>query len=152
MEVPTAFWLLCMVSGAMTGEATPYPCFAVMVWSGSASPCPRNSPAWLTITRNGEADRITNLSTPLATRRMVFLASGRTAATPYRSRTSSFVAKMEGVGRFQSMISAALRHGFLVPAFTSWLSAGAWVGSGHTMGRSSLRAIRKKRFRVVGAP
>ena len=59
---------------------------------------------------------------------------------------------MEGVGRFQSMISAALHHGFLVPAFTSGLFAGAWVGSGQTMGRPSLRAIRKKRFRVVGAP
>ena len=32
---------------------------------------------------------------------------------------------------------------------TSWLSAGAWVGSGHTMGRPSLRAIRKKRFLVA---
>ena len=50
------------------------------------------------------------------------------------------------------MISAALRHGFFRPSSTSRLSAGAWVGSGHTMGLPSQRAIRKNRLRVVGAP
>ena len=39
IPVPVAFSLLCMVSGAMTGEATPYPCFAVTVWSGAAASC-----------------------------------------------------------------------------------------------------------------
>lgn len=38
------------------------------------------------------------------------------------------------------------------PSSTSRLSAGAWVGSGHTMGLPSQRAIRKNRLRVVGAP
>ena len=50
------------------------------------------------------------------------------------------------------MISAALLQGFLSPAFTSGLSAGEWVGVGHTIGRPSHLAIRKNRLRVVGAP
>ena len=59
---------------------------------------------------------------------------------------------MDGHGSDQSMISAALLHGFLTPAFASGLSAGAWVGSGHAMGRPSQRAMRKNLLRVVGAP
>lgn len=190
IAVPAAFSLLCMVSGAMTGLATPYPCLAVTVWSGSPRLWPRKSPAWLTCTMygshtpcfalptavgngscmsctrgawpfaspypmgtmNGLAALITNLSTPRATRRMVLGRSGRWATSPYFSLTSSRVSKMDGHGRLQSMISAALRHGFFFPALTSSLSMGAWVGSGQTTGHPSHLAIRKNRLRVVGAP
>ena len=149
---PVELVVLVTVQGTMAGLATPYPCFAVMVWSGSPISWPRNSPAWLTTTKNGFADLTTNLSTPLATRRMVLGRSGRWAEMPYFSRISSRVSKMEGQGRLQSMISAALRQGSFFPVSTSGLSAGACVGSGHTMGCPSQRAIRKNRFLVVGAP
>ena len=93
-----------------------------------------------------------NLSTPRMIRRMVLSAKGRTAFKLYRSLISSLVSKMDGQGRLQSMISAALRHGFSLPLFTASLSRGAWVGSGHTMGFPSQRAIRTNRLRLVGAP
>ena len=144
--------MLVTVQGAMAGLTTPYPCFAAMVWSGSPISWPRNSPAWLTTTKNGFADLTTNLSTPLATRRMVLGRSGRWAERPYFSRMASRVSKTDGQGRDQSMISAALLQGFFSPASTSGLSAGAWVGSGHAIGRPSQRAIKKNRFLVVGAP
>lgn len=83
---------------------------------------------------------------------MVLGRRGRWAESPYFSRMASRVSKMDGHGRLQSMTSAALLHGFFRPASTSGVSAGAWVGSGHTMGSPSLLAIRKNRFRVVGAP
>ena len=101
---------------------------------------------------NGSAAFSTNLSRPRATRRRVLGFSGRWAARPYRARISSFVSKMEGQGRDQSMISAALRQGSSRPALTSGLSAGAWVRSGQRMGRPSHRATRKNRLRMVGAP
>ena len=123
-----------------------------MVWSGSPIAPPLNSPEWFTITRNGSPLLITNLSTPQATRRMVLGRSGRCAFRPNFSAICSRVSKMDGHGRLQSMISAALRHAFFSPALTASLSAGACVGSGHTMGRPSQRAIRKNRFLVVGAP
>lgn len=83
---------------------------------------------------------------------MVLGRRGRWAESPYFSRMASRVSKIEGQGRLQSMTSAALLHGFFFPSSTSGLPAGAWVGSGHTMGVPSQRAIRKNRFRVVGAP
>ena len=101
---------------------------------------------------NGSPLRMVNLSTPRMIRRMVLSANGRTAFRPYFSRISALLSKMEGHGRLQSMISAALRQGFSLPLRTSSLSLGAWVRSGQTMGRPSQRAISTKRFRVVGAP
>ncbi|MNJ67606.1 hypothetical protein D3C77_637940 [compost metagenome] len=55
--------------------------------------------------------------------------------------------KMLLLGTVQSMQSAAVRH-------FCWPLAGclAWVGSGHTMGCPSQRAIINSRSRLVGAP
>lgn len=101
---------------------------------------------------NGSPLLIVNLSTPRMMRRMVLLASGRTADRPYFSLISALLSKMEGHGRDQSMISAADRQGSSFPDFTASLSLGACVGSGQQMGRPSHRAIRTNRLRVVGAP
>ncbi|MCY1545776.1 hypothetical protein D9M68_817320 [compost metagenome] len=82
-------------------------------------------------------------------RRMVASASGRRTPADF---PSSRVRKMDGQGIDQSMISAARRCGRARFAFTSGLSAGAWVGSGQTMGLPSQRAIRNSRLRMVAAP
>ena len=82
----------------------------------------------------------------------VFSAKGRTARMPYRAMISSDEAKIDGHGRDQPMHSAAVRHGFRVPARTSGESGAPCVGSGQTMAWLSRRAIMKRRLRMVGAP
>jgi hypothetical protein len=91
-------------------------------------------------TMNGLGLLMTYFQIPLAIRRIVFSASGR------------FRPKIDGHGIDQSMISAAVRHGFSFPDRTSGESGAPCVGSGQTIGRPSQRAIRKNRFRIVGAP
>ena len=59
---------------------------------------------------------------------------------------------MEGQGKVQSIISAAVRHFFNCPFLTASLFGSPWVGYGHTIGNPSQRAIINKRFRMVGAP
>jgi len=77
---------------------------------------------------------------PLAIRRHVASASG-------------FVrSKIDGVGRVQSMHSAAVRQGLSLPDLTASLAGLPWVGAGHAIGRPSRLAIRNRRFRIVGAP
>ena len=85
-------------------------------------------------------------------RRMVLSASGRTDRRPYCSHISLELAKMDGHGKDQSMISAAVRQGNSLPDNTSGLSGAPCVGFGQTMGSLSRRAIRNSRLRVVGVP
>lgn len=81
---------------------------------------------------NGRGDSSTNRRRPSAMRRWVASASG------------FFRAKMDGHGIVQSMHSAAVRQGSGRP--------GPCVGSGHTIGSPSLRAMMYSRLRMVGAP
>ena len=94
----------------------------------------------------------TNFLSPRAIRSIVLGASGLTARTPYFSLISCAVSKMLGQGWEKSICVYAPAYGFLMPAAASMLSAGAWVGSGHTIGRPSHRATRKNLFLIVGAP
>ena len=132
--------------GSETGAPTLLLVFVIV----SGATC--TSPEWLHSTMNGAPDLIVNLSTPRMMRRKVLSASGRTAEIPYHSRISSFVAKIDGHGNDQSMISAALRHGSSLPLRTSALPLGACVRSGQTIARPSQRAISTSRRLVVGAP
>ncbi len=65
---------------------------------------------------------------------------------------SADVSNIDGQGRDQSMISAAVRHGGNWPDFTDSDFGSPCVGTGQTIGMPSRRAIRKRRFRIVGAP
>jgi hypothetical protein len=67
-------------------------------------------------------------------RRSVASASGRTARNPYFCHISSAVSKIDGQGSVQSIISAAVFHGFSLPDFTPSLSGFPCVGSGKTIG------------------
>jgi hypothetical protein len=81
---------------------------------------------------NGRSASNTNRRSPAPMRRSVFSASG------------FFRAKIDGHGSEKSMHSAAVRHGCARPF--------PCVGVGHTIGWPSQRAMRKSRFRIVGAP
>ncbi|MNJ56225.1 hypothetical protein D3C77_517600 [compost metagenome] len=126
------------VAGAMIGLAMandPPRGQEVTVRSGSCADCTLSPDQFAIGTMNGSAASITNFFMPLAIRRSV--AGARSFLRP----------KMLWLGMVQSMHSAAVRH-------FCWPLAGffAWVGSGHTMGWPSHRAIMNRRSRLVGAP
>jgi NAD(P)-dependent dehydrogenase (short-subunit alcohol dehydrogenase family) len=70
----------------------------------------------------------------------------------FQAFASSGVAKMEHIGRSQSMHAAAGTEGASSPARTAAESRCPCVGAGQTTGSPSRRATTKRRSREVGAP